>query len=129
MKIMMYYDGTKDAKEALPIVMEHAKTFQAQVDVVSSLPKGNEAQLEEIEKREDGLADIKRALDSESIPCETHLLIRGRDAGEDIVDFAKQHEVKEIIIGTKKRSLFDRLFAGWMANRVLGSATCPVVLV
>ncbi len=128
MKIMMYYDGTEHTKEALPVVMVRAKAFQAQVDVVSSLPKGDEAQLAEIEKREDELAYIKTLLEKQDIPCETHLLIRGNDAGEDIVRFAKGHKVDEIIIGTSKKSLFEKFFTGWMAQRVISNTKCPVVL-
>jgi nucleotide-binding universal stress UspA family protein len=129
MKIMMYCDGTEGARDALPVVMEHAKTFQAQVDVVSSLPKGNEAQLGEIEKREDELAHIKSVLENQQIPCETHLLIRGRDAGEDIVDYAREHKVGEIIMGTSKKSLWEKLYTGWMAQHVISNAMCPVVFV
>jgi len=129
MKIMMYYDGKENTKEALPVVMEHAKTFQAQVDVVSSLPKGNEAQLGEIGKREEALADIKSFLENQHIPCETHLLIRGHDAGEDIVHYAKEHKVGEIIMGTSKKSIFERLYASWMAQHVISNTMCPVVFV
>jgi hypothetical protein len=89
MKIMMYYDGTENSKQALPAVKTRAKAFNAQVDVVSSLPRGGEAQLEEIGKREDDLAYIKSILDNQEIPCETHLLIKGHDAGNDIAHFAK----------------------------------------
>ena len=49
MKIMMYYDGTDHAKDVLPVVIGHAKSFFAKVDVVSSLPDGNEARLDEIQ--------------------------------------------------------------------------------
>lgn len=129
MKIMMYYDGTEHTKEALPVVMGHAKSFQAQVDVVSSLPKGDEARLREIEQREDGLAYIKGLLEDQNIPCETHLLIRGNDAGEDIVDYARRNKVGEIIIGTGRKSFFEKLATGWLARHVISNALCPVVLV
>ncbi|HNY65769.1 MAG TPA: universal stress protein [Deltaproteobacteria bacterium] len=128
MRIMMYCDGTKGTLDALPVVMEHARSFQAQVDLVSSLPKGNEAQLEEIEQREEELESIRSLLENQQIPCETHLLIRGRDAGEDIVDYARKHKVSEIIMAAGK-SLFEKLSRSWTANRVTSSARCPVVLV
>jgi nucleotide-binding universal stress UspA family protein len=129
MKIMMYYDGTEHAKEALPVVMGHAKSFNAQVDVVSSLPKGDEARLKEIEQREDELEYIKGVLENQDIPCETHLLIKGNDAGDDIVDYAKQHKVSEIIMGTEKESFLKKLTSGWTARHVISNVMCPVVLV
>jgi len=128
MKIMMYYDGTEHTKAALPMVMVRARAFHAQVDVVSSLARGDEAQLREIEKREDELAYIKDFLEHQNVPCETHLLIRGNDAGDDIVHYAREHKVDEIVIGTNKKSLFEKLLTGWMAQRVISNAKCPVVL-
>ncbi len=128
MKIMMYYDGTEHTREALPVVIARAKALQAQVHVVSSLPKGDEAHLDEIEKREDELSYIKSFLENQGVSSETHLLIRGHDAGEDIVHHAREHKVDEIIIGTNKKSLFEKFFTGWMAQHVISNAKCPVVL-
>lgn len=128
MKIMMYYDGTEHTKEALPVVANRAKVFDARVVVVSSLPKGDEAHLKEIEKRQDELAYIKGVFENQGIPCDTHLLIKGHEAGEDIALFAKEHKVDEIIIGTNKKSLFEKFFTGIMAQQVINNARCPVVL-
>jgi nucleotide-binding universal stress UspA family protein len=128
MKIMMYYDGTEHTKEALPVVMIRAKAFNARVFVVSSLAKGTEAHLKEIEQREDELAYIKSVLENQNIPCDTHLLIKGHGAAEDISDFAKEHKVDEIIIGTNKKSMIENLYTGWMAHHVISNARCPVVL-
>jgi len=129
MRILMYYDGTEYTKESLSLVIMHAKAFNAQVDVVSSLPKGGEPQLKEIEAREDELAYIKEALDKEKISCKTHLLIKGHDAGDDIIQFAKEHRVDEIIIGTKKKSRVEKFILGSVAQHIVIHATCPVVIV
>ena len=129
MKIMMYYDGTENTKQALPLVKTRAKALNAQVDVVSSLPRGGEAQLKEIEKREDGLAYIKSILENQEIPCETHLLIKGNDAGNDIAHFAKAHKVDEIIIGTNKKSLLEKFFMGLTTRYVINNTPCPVLII
>lgn len=128
MKIMMYYDGTEHTKEALPVVMMRAKAFNAQVFVVSSLAKGTESQLKEIEKREDELAYIKSVLEDKNISCETHLMIKGHGAAEDISHFAKEHKMDEIIIGTNRKSMVENLYTGWMAHQVINNSRCPVVL-
>ena len=129
MKILMYYDGTEHAKEALPLVRAHAMAFNASVDVVSSLPRGGEPQLKEVESREDELAYIKSTFDKEKIPCETHLLIKGHDAGVDIVQFAGEHKVDEIIIGTEKKTRLEKFIIGSVAQYVIINAKCPVVIV
>jgi len=129
MRILMFYDGTEYTKEALPVVKMHAKAFNAQVDVVSSLPKGGESQLKEIESMENELAYIKGILDKEKIPCETHLLIKGHDAGEDIVRFAKEHKVDEIIIGTEKKSRVEKFILGSVAQYAIINAKCPVIII
>jgi nucleotide-binding universal stress UspA family protein len=129
MKILMYYDGTEFAKNALPLVKEHAKAFQATVDIVSSLHKGGERQLYEIDAMKTDLAYLKGVLEKEKITTESHLLIKGNDAGEDVISFAEEHHVDEIIIGTQKKSLVEKFILGSVAQHVIMKAHCPVVIV
>ena len=56
MKILVGYDGTNSAKEALNLAKIHAKLFNASIDVVTSMQKGTEQQREEIEQ---ALTDYK----------------------------------------------------------------------
>ncbi len=129
MKILMYNDGTEYSRDALPLVKAHAKAFNAHVDIVSSLPKGGEHELQEIDTREDELAYLRDALQKENIQCETHLLIKGHDAGDDIAQFAKEHNIDEIIIGTEKKTRVEKFLLGSVAQYVIINATCPVVIV
>jgi len=129
MKIMMYFDGTEYTKDAFPLVKTHAKAFKAHVDVVASLPKGGEPQLKEIELREEELAYWKGILEQEKIPCETHLFIRGHEAANDIIEFAREHEIDEIIMGTQKKSRVEKFLLGSVAQKVILGAECPVVIV
>jgi nucleotide-binding universal stress UspA family protein len=129
MRILMYYDGTEYTRDALPVVKMHAKAFQAAVDIVCSLHKGGEPQLEEIDKMETDLAYLKVVLEKEKITAATHLLIKGNDAGEDVISFAKEHQVDEIIIGTAKKSRVEKFILGSVAQHVIINAHCPVVIV
>jgi len=128
MKIMMYYDGTEKTKQILPLVKNRAKALNARVDVVSSMSRGGEAQLKEIEKREDELSSIKRTLEKQDIPCDTHLLIKGHVAGDDIASYARKNKVDEIIIGTNKKSILEQFFTGLMARHVISNTQCPVLI-
>ncbi len=129
MKILVGYDGTNSAKEALNLAKTHAKAFGASVAVVISMDKGTEGQREEITQAEKGLEWAKSLFDEIEIACDTHLLIRGLSPGEDIVEFAKENQVDEIIVGVKRRSKVGKLLMGSTAQYVILKAPCPVVSV
>ena len=91
MKILVGYDGTNVAKEALVLAKQHAIQFSASVEIVTSMTKGTESDRDDIDQAERGLEYGKNLFDEESITCNTHLLIRGLSPGEDIVEFASAH--------------------------------------
>ena len=129
MKLLVGYDGSEVSKEALALAKKHAKTFEAAVHVVTSMVKGAESELEDIEQAERGLDYAKSFFKSENINCQTHLLIRGLSPGEDIVEFAKENSVDEIIVGVRRRSKVGKLLMGSTAQYVILKAHCPVVSV
>ena len=129
MKIMVGLDGSNSSKEALRLAKEHAKTYNARVELVYSMEKGTEAQQKEIEQAEHDLANGKKLLEDDGISCDTHLLIRGMTPGEDLVDFAEKNEVDEIVIGVRRRSKVGKLVFGSTAQYVILNAHCPVVTV
>ena len=129
MKILVGYDGSNAAKDALVLAKKHAKAFEAKVFVLSSLEKGSEDQLPKIEQAERDLEYAKNFFDKEGIPCETHLLIRGLSPGEDLIEFANENQIDEIIIGVKRRSNVGKLIFGSNARYVIMEASCPVVTI
>jgi len=129
MKILVGYDGSNSAKEALNLAKTHAKLFSATVDVVTSMEKGTEGQRDQIEQAEHGLEWAKSLFDENGITCNTHLLIRGLAPGEDMVEFAEENKTDEIVIGVKRRSKVSKLLLGSTAQYVILQATCPVVSV
>jgi nucleotide-binding universal stress UspA family protein len=129
MKILVGYDGSNAAKDALVLAKKHAKAFEAKVFVLSSLEKGNEDQLPKIEQAERDLEYAKNFFDKDGIPCETHLLIRGLSPGEDLIEFANENEIDEIIVGVKRRSNVGKLIFGSNARYVIMEANCPVVTI
>ena len=129
MKILVGYDGSNSAKEALNLAKIHAKAFGASVSVVTSMEKGTEGQREEIIQSEKGLEWAKSVFEENGIECDTHLLIRGLAPGEDIVEYARENQVEEIIVGVKRRSKVGKLLMGSTAQFVILQAPCPVVSV
>ncbi len=129
MKILVGYDGTNSAKEALSLAQSHAKAFGASVEVVTSMQKGTESEREDIEQAERGLEYAKSLFEDDNISCNTHLLIRGLTAGEDLVEFASENQIGEIVVGIKRRSKVGKLLMGSTAQYVILRADCPVVTV
>lgn len=129
MKILVGYDGSNSAKEAMRVAKKYARAFGASVEVVTSMEKGTENQQKEIESAEQGLAWAESVFSDAGIECRSHLLIRGVDPGEDIVQFAEENKVEQIIVGVKRRSKVGKLLMGSTAQYIILKARCPVVSV
>lgn len=129
MRILVGYDGSRSAREALRRALKHAKAFGADVDVVTSMMKGSEAQREEIKNAEGGLAYAEALFKEHGIDCNTHLLIRGLSPEEDLVQFAEEKGVDEIVVGVNRRSKVGKILMGSTAQYVILKAPCPVVTV
>ncbi len=103
MKILVAYVGGLDVDNAvLEVAKKHAKAFNATLYIASSMERVSEKEQMNLEKVEKQLAYVKETLDAEGIACETHILVRGLTPGEDIVEFAVDRKMDEIIIGIEK---------------------------
>ncbi|MDD2603858.1 MAG: universal stress protein [Desulfobacterales bacterium] len=129
MKLLVGYDGSTTAEKALEIAMEKAKSKNARLYVVTSMSKGTESQLHDIQEKEKKLDDIKARLQAQHIDGDTILLIRGVDPGKDLVEFANENNVDEIFVGVKKRSRVEKMILGSTAQHVILNASCPVTTV
>ena len=129
MKLLVGYDGTNSAKEALDLAKSHAKIFGASVEVVTSMQKGTESERKDIEQAERGLEYAKSLFEEDGIACNTHLLIHGLAAGEDLVEFANENQIDQIVVGVKRRSKVGKLLMGSTAQYVILQAECPVITV
>lgn len=129
MKILVGYRGTNIGQDLLKLAAEHATAFDATVLVVTSMLEGTEKDQAKILEAENNLDQAQVFFKGLGITCEKHLLIRGMEPGEDIVSFADEKNVDEIIIGVKSRSNVGKLLFGSTAQTVILEADCPVVSV
>jgi len=127
MKILVGYDGSNSGKDALKLAKDHAVALDAKVDVVTSMVEAKNSQYDDLRQAELGLEYAKALLEEDSIDCETHLLIRGLSPGEDLVQFAEDNQISEIIVGVRRRSKVGKLLMGSTAQHVILNAPCPVV--
>lgn len=129
MKILVAYRGSNVGKDLLDLAVQHAKAFGAEVQLITSLPGGDRTTTEQASEAEEDLEKAKKVLADQGVAAETHLLVRGKTPGEDVVAFAREHNCSEILIGVKSRSKMGKILFGSTAQYVILKADCPVVSV
>ena len=129
MKILVAYEENNASEIALRMAVQHAKAFAGEVTLVTSMISGDEPDIAVIAEAERNLEKAKEFCENAGVKCESHLLIRGFEPGEDIVMFAKEQNADEIIIGIKRRSKVGKFIFGSTAQVVILDAHCPVLAV
>ncbi len=129
MKILVCYDGSGVSENVLDLAHKHAKAFKANICIMSSMKQGPELKKEAIDKTESKLEKIKTSFKTDDIPCESKASVTFQSPGEDLVEFAKNNDIDEIIIGVRKKSKVGKLVFGSTAQYVILKAPCPVVAV
>ncbi len=129
MKFLVGYNGSDEAKAALSLAKDFAKTYNARVLVMSSMEGGSGEKPEDINQAEQNLRDAKDFLDEQGVECETHQLARGFTPGEDLVKFAEENQIDQIFVGIEKKSRTSKLILGSTAQFVILKAPCPVITV
>jgi nucleotide-binding universal stress UspA family protein len=104
MKILAGYDPPYADTRLLDRVISSARKNSAHVYLVTSLSGGRETESGNIDTIEEELDRAKAQLEAADISCETLILVRHRTPGEDLVCFAEENGVDEIIIQITKTS-------------------------
>ncbi|MDJ0831359.1 MAG: universal stress protein [Desulfobacterales bacterium] len=129
MHILIGYDGTNAAKAALKVGKKLALGLDGEVMLITSLRSAIDTTPEKIEEVRSELNDAKSIFEKAGIVCQTNLLMRGLDPGEDLVTYAAENRCEHIIIGTKRRSKIGKLILGSTAQYIILNAHCPVTSV
>jgi len=129
MKILVGYDNSNAVKEAILVAIVHAQAFKARIDVVCSVIERTNEDAEFMRRTQLEMDEVKQQVVSSGIDCETHLFARDFTPGEDLVEFARENNVDEIILGVRKRSQLGKVIFGSHAQMVIMNAPCPVLCV
>ncbi len=129
MRILVGYKGTDVGRDLMDIAVKHAKAFNGTILIATSLTGGDKTEGTEIADAEKNLEQAKAYFENYGVKSQTHLLVRGLEAGEDLVRFAKEKDVEEVIIGVRSRSKVGKLIFGSTAQVVTLEAHCPVLTV
>ena len=79
------------------------------------------------DKAENQLEKARKPFKNEDIECEVHTSVSYQSPGEDMIRFAKDKGIDQIIIGVRRRSKVGKLVTGSTAQYVILNAPCPVL--
>ena len=130
MKFLVCYDETNEAKKALKVAREHAKIWQAALEVVNAITRVEPLKHSAVKKMEEKMeGDVKEILTGDDPPYEVNLLLTDLTPGEQLVKFAEDQKLDQIFLGIAKKSKVGKLLFGSTAQYVILHAPCPVVTV
>ena len=130
MKFLVCYDETAEAKKALKVAGEHAKIWQAELEVVNAITRVEplkHAKVKKMEERMEGA--VKEILAEDNPPYEAQLLLTDLTPGEQLVQYAEDQKVDQIFLGIEKKSKVGKFLFGSTAQYVILHAPCTVVTV
>ena len=130
-RILLGYNLYFTSGEVTQVAIKHAKAFGAKLYVASSIvghSLDHEGKVANV-KAKARLDKLKATLEKEGISYEVHLIVRRSDPGEDLVSFAVENEIDEMVIGFKVRSSIGEIIFGSNYRTMIAKAPCPVVTV
>ena len=110
MKILVGFDDAEVSWEALVVAIIHAKAFNDKIYAFTSIMGGPNVPKMDFVAAEKNLKRAKEHVEKNGIECDTKLSVGGLEPGEDIVQYAKENEVDEIVVGVKRRSKVGNWF-------------------
>lgn len=134
--VLVGYDGSPSARQAVAFALDLAKRFDARLHVlvVARAPDWGAIELErreliehELRHANEILADLKTTLAADGEHPEFDLIV-GQPAKE-IVLYAEQHDIDHLVVGHRGHTPFDRWLIGSVARQVLAYAPCAVTIV
>jgi nucleotide-binding universal stress UspA family protein len=146
-KILVAVDGSKPSLDASEQAISLAAKYEADliaVHVVSPgvrydyledvITPGLPASLKEVivlamEKGQKYLDEVKQKASESKLEVQTEVLIGATSVVKEIVEYAAEHKIDLIVIGTRGISGIKRMLLGSTASGVLSYAHCPVLIV
>ena len=130
MKFLVCYNGTKEAQEALQIAQEHARVWNAKLEVVNAVTRIEPLKHAAVKKMEEKMeVAVKEILGGDDPPYEVQLLLTDLTPGEQLLKFAEDQKMDQIFLGIEKKSKVGKLLFGSTAQYVILHAPCPVVTI
>jgi nucleotide-binding universal stress UspA family protein len=133
-KAVVGTDGSKFSKVAVDKAISFAQSYGGALAVISVVDVPTELYAEApaavedmIRKAREYTAAVRRKAEAAGVPIET--FVGESDADAAILNLAKEQAVDVIVVGSHGRTGLRRLLMGSVTERVIGNATCPVLVV
>jgi nucleotide-binding universal stress UspA family protein len=134
-RILLGYDGSDSANDALGFAIDLARAFGAELHVlaVARPPElGDDVEtsavIENSRRHYDQLLRSVRARLAQE-PFKTHFQVVVGHPAEQIVRYAEGNGIDHIVVGHRGHTLFERWLIGSVARQVIAYAHCAVTVV
>jgi len=134
MRILCAIDDSEYSKPAITLAGQMSRAFRATLTllVVNSLlgghgrvgaePMWNEGELDRM------LASAQADISFDGGPVAEKVVIGGNKPADEIVNYAKAHNCKHIVLGTGGKGTMARMVLGSISSEVLVRAHCSVTI-
>jgi nucleotide-binding universal stress UspA family protein len=133
-KIVMATDGSKHSAMATERAISFAQSYGGELRIVSVVDVPSEFYAEApqavedlVRKAKGYVAEVKKQAEAAGVKAET--FVGEAEADVAITKLAKEQNADMIIIGSHGRTGLRRLLMGSVAEKVIGYAPCPVLVV
>ncbi|MEM2726956.1 MAG: universal stress protein [Archaeoglobaceae archaeon] len=122
-------EKSKRSERVVSFSIEEAKLRKEKLIFIHSLFGGERTTQKEIDSGEALLKWAEELAKKAGVECETKLLVRGKEAAEDIIEFADEVKASIIVIGVRKRRPAGKVLFGSVAQEVILNSSQPVICI
>lgn len=132
--ILVATDGSRYSKIAIERAIDFADAYEGALKIVSIVDvppelygEAPQAVDDLIKKSKEYVAEAKKMAEAKGIKAETY--VGEGEAHKIITDLAKSQKASTIVLGSHGRTGLKRLLMGSVTEKVIGYASCPVLVV
>jgi len=127
MTILVAYAPRPEGQAALDKGIEIAKRRQERLLVVNASPGGNSEDASKADAQD--VERVERLLMGIGVDAEFKQFVRGKSAVDEIEALVQTLPISLLVIGLRKRSAVGKLIMGSVAQDILLSVPCPVLVI
>ena len=124
MKILVEYSESEISQRAFAVAQKRAKMLKAKLHVFAAATGNGAAKV-----RKASLKDAEMMCTACGIECKIQMSDQDVSVADDLIAYAEENQIDEIVIGLRSRSNLGKLIFGSTSRRIILEAPCPVLIV